>query len=749
MQIYPPGSIIDNRYEIVSQPLMGGMGLVYFCIDHMENRPVALKTFRTIYLSDRRARDLFLREGTAWINLGQHPNIVRCYNIDRVDSKQEIYLALELVTRKQGKKDASLRSWLIPGKPLPLKQALLFTLQIVQGMSYANKKIPGFVHRDLKPENLLIGADKLAGLGTNRLRITDFGLANILEESNLAISTNSAKPSGEFFLQRTQLTNGVAGTPLYMAPEQWQGGQLGCHTDIYATGCILYEMITGEFTATGDSIDALKTAHCYGELRPLPTTLPVFIQELLSNCLMLRGNERYQTWDELRNALEDAWFQLTGNRIVCEEYKKEAYSEEILAIGWAYNSIGVSYQDIGNANVAQKYFEHAWSVGEAEEEYDLAATSMGNLGNAHRNLGNLHYSIDCFKQALIIMLNLQDQNGAVNALGGLGTVYLEIGQAELAKRHFEKALSLLKEYIEDKDQAIESRLLGNLGLAYRKMGDAHQAIKYFEEVLTICRKTENKQTIGDALGNLGTAYFQLDNFHKAKDYFLQRLNVAREIGNPNGEGTALGNLGLVYQKEDDYLTALTYHKQALEIMRRIEYLHGAGDILNNLGNTYKHLGNLQDALKSFEERLGIALKIGDRQGEVNGLGNLGLVCLEIGKTDQAIHYLEEALIVAREINDHVKERITLIDLGNIYSGVNNSLRAINYFQRALSVALKFDDRQGEAWSSWGLGEEYVKMGDLHKAVIAMQVCVDFEQSTGHPDAENDAATVAKLRSEID
>ena len=76
-----------------------------------------------------------------------------------------------MVAQEQGRQDASLRSWLIPGQPLPVEQALLFALQIARGMKHATEKIPGFVRRDLKPENLLVGADRLSSLETNRLRV--------------------------------------------------------------------------------------------------------------------------------------------------------------------------------------------------------------------------------------------------------------------------------------------------------------------------------------------------------------------------------------------------------------------------------------------------------------------------------------------------------------------------------------------------------------------------------------------------
>src|SRR5512133_3266734 len=99
MALYPSGSLIDNRYEVAGRPLLGGMGIVYLCLDRETDQPVVLKTFKPQYLPDRTARDRFLKEGTAWVQFGKHPNIVQCYGVERSDNGLEVYLVLELVAK--------------------------------------------------------------------------------------------------------------------------------------------------------------------------------------------------------------------------------------------------------------------------------------------------------------------------------------------------------------------------------------------------------------------------------------------------------------------------------------------------------------------------------------------------------------------------------------------------------------------------------------------------------------------------
>ena len=417
MDIFPPGTRI-GQYEIVSRPMMGGMGVVYFALDHSnDGHPVALKTFRPELLPDRAARDRFLREGTAWIELGSHTHIVRCYTMEYINPT--IFLVLELIAKEQIMPDASLRSWLIPGSPLPIEQTLLFALQVARGMQHATEKVPGFVHRDLKPENILVGADKLPGTNINRLRVTDFGLVKTIADSSVIPTASNVE---ELKPNQVQFTRG-AGTPLYMAPEQWKGEPVGIYTDIYAFGCILYEMLSGQFAAEGKTITRLQTEHCSGKLQPLPKNLPKDVNIFLLNCLTLQPSERYQHWGEIKNAIERAYTKVSGRSAPGEVQSREVDTAEFVQKGWSFYALGMSYSDIGKPQVAVSYFEKALKIARETNHRFGESAALINLGITDSQLGNVQRAIGYYEQALAIDREMNDHQGQGVALGNLGNAY--------------------------------------------------------------------------------------------------------------------------------------------------------------------------------------------------------------------------------------------------------------------------------------------------------------------------------------
>jgi tetratricopeptide (TPR) repeat protein len=608
MAIYASGARIASRYEVVQGPhekpsLQGGMGLVYICLDHQEDRPVALKTFKPEFLPDHDARDRFLREGTAWVELGVHPHVVRCYEVVYVGDGTEVYLILELIAKEQGYPDASLRSWLISGRPLPVETALLFALQIARGMQHAVESIPGFVHRDLKPENVLVGADRLSGWSVNRLRITDFGLAGVLQSFS---ASSASATSNEQPVTRTQLTQGIVGTPLYMAPEQWTGGEVGVYTDVYALGCILYELLVGQPVVEGCSLRIVRDAHCMGDLRPLPEWVSTEMRELITRCLSHNPVSRYVHWDEVEDALAKVYTHVKGVKAPSPSTASMQARADRIAKGESYSALGLSYLDIGKLEVAMRYFEQALQIGNTEEEKYLVTGALSNIANTHLRLGNVMQAIRDSEQCLVLHRELDDRRGEGYVLGNLGFAYLRLGKFQRAIEFLEQSYAALHE---TRDRQ-EAKCLNNLGDAYRQFGNSKQAIVYLERALNASREIGDRREEGNVLGNLGSVYGDLGDAQRAIKYYEQYLSIAREIGNRSAEGNALGNLGSAYLSLGKEQCAIDHYEQALVILDEVGDMVNVASFSFNMAVLLSQQGDTERALFFAQKSLQIWARVG-------------------------------------------------------------------------------------------------------------------------------------------
>lgn len=638
MEIYESGSIINDRYEVVSRPLMGAMGIVYLCLDRYEDRPIALKTFQSKFLPDREARDRFLREGTAWIEMGSHPNIVRCYAVERLGAGSEVFLVLEQVAKEQRREDPSLRSWLQPGRPLPVDQALMFAIQIARGMKHAATKIPGFVHRDLKPENVLVGADYLADTNINRLRVTDFGLASVLN-ADLAPMPDMQSQNADF-MKRTQLTHGIVGTPLYMSPEQWKGEPVSNATDVYALGCILYEMIIGQFAVIADSLEELQRKHCEGKISPVEVTLSTDVARVLMTCLALNPANRYSDWNKAIIALENAYQNTTHKTAPAEDASKDVTRAEQLAAGLGYVNLGNAYVDIGKIQIALPYFEKALGIAQLQKNENLEAAALNSLGMTQSYLGNTDQGIKDYKQALSISQKIGYKGQEAAVLMNLGTAYKNTGNIQLAIEYHEKALKVDREI---GDQHGEGNTLIALGIAYKNLRNVERAINYYKKALEISHEINDRHMEGTVLTNMGIAFKNMNATEDAIDCYERAITIAREIGDRSGEGTSLGNLGNTYLKMGDAQKAIPFFTQAIEIEKETGGKRGEGIQTMNLGRAHTVLGNINQALEFLGRSMTIFEEIGDSNNKADALYLTAVIIAENGDSNNAMLLAKGAL----------------------------------------------------------------------------------------------------------
>mgnify|MGYP000161208419 CR=1 FL=1 len=260
---YRQGELIAGEF-LVRRVMEGGLGIVYV-VDHPEFGLAILKVPKG--QESEEVREAFRREADLWVRLGWHPNIVQALRVDEIAG--QVFVAAELV-EPDGMGRVSLRDYLT-GEPLPPNVAAAWSADFCYGLERALAR--GLVaHRDIKPDNLLIDASGV-------LRITDFGIAWTL------------RSEGE------EAT--IAGTPPYMAPEQWRGAEQDVRTDLYAFGVVLYEMCYARMPFGGNSAADFRDQHL--RARPVFSTHP--FATVMARCLAKEPAARYQGPDELRAKL--------------------------------------------------------------------------------------------------------------------------------------------------------------------------------------------------------------------------------------------------------------------------------------------------------------------------------------------------------------------------------------------------------------------------------------------------------------
>jgi serine/threonine-protein kinase len=275
-----------SHYTITAKIGEGGMGQVFRAEDSNLKRDVALKVLPPQLAGDAERMARLEREAQLLAQL-EHPNIAAIHGLEEADGNR--FLVMQLVEGE------NLHERLDAG-PLPVEEALQYALQIARALESAHEK--GVVHRDLKPANVMVGAD-----GT--IKLLDFGLAK-------AFATDSSGSfTGEVSASPTLLEATVAGTILgtagYMSPEQARGRSVDRRTDIWAFGCVMYEMLTAQRVFAGETATDILGAivHREPDWDLLPKETPPRIRALMRRCLRKNLDRRIQAIGDARVSIEE------------------------------------------------------------------------------------------------------------------------------------------------------------------------------------------------------------------------------------------------------------------------------------------------------------------------------------------------------------------------------------------------------------------------------------------------------------
>jgi serine/threonine protein kinase len=271
-------------YEILSQIGAGGMGEVYRARDSKLGRDVAIKVLPEVFAHDADRMARFQREAKVLASL-DHPNIASIYGLE--DSGGTRALVMQFV-------EGATLADRIKAAPIPVDEAVHIAKQIADALEYAHER--GIIHRDLKPANVKVTND-------DAVKVLDFGLAKALEgdPSSIDISTSST-------ISRMATMQGVLlGTAAYMSPEQAKAKSVDRRADIWAFGCVLYEMLTGKQAFTGETVTDTLASIIKEEpdWKLLPSATPMRVRVLLQRCLQKDPKQRLRDIGDARISLDE------------------------------------------------------------------------------------------------------------------------------------------------------------------------------------------------------------------------------------------------------------------------------------------------------------------------------------------------------------------------------------------------------------------------------------------------------------
>ncbi|MBC7932519.1 MAG: protein kinase [Rubrivivax sp.] len=296
--------IIKNllHYRVLEKIGAGGQGAVYKALDEKLGRTVVVKVLPPELTVSEVNLKRFEREARLASSL-DHPNICTIFDLNEADDVH--FIAMQYVEGRNVRE-------LVKGRPLELRSALLIGIQVCDALAAAHGR--GVIHRDIKANNVMVTA-------TGQVKILDFGLAKLSDEQ-------TARSEG---IHETHLTEiGVPyGTATYAAPEQAQGLRVDARADIFSTGVLLYEMLTGRWPFHGKTTIDVRYAVLHDTPQPLaearPEPVPPRLQQILDRAMAKEPRDRYQKITELAEDLRGVLYEIsTGDAQAFQEISTSA-----------------------------------------------------------------------------------------------------------------------------------------------------------------------------------------------------------------------------------------------------------------------------------------------------------------------------------------------------------------------------------------------------------------------------------------
>ncbi|MFH1436108.1 MAG: serine/threonine-protein kinase [Pseudomonadota bacterium] len=551
------GESILGRYKVLEArggPGKSGMGVVFVVLDRESGNIYAAKTLQDWCANHVRARKRFEREAKMWIELENHPNIVKAYFLEHIDERP--YLFLEFVPGVDV-------SRMVRSGPLPARLAVKYGIQICRAMNHASRRFSGFVHRDIKPSNCLTTQENL--------KLSDFGLAKAMDRLHITLIPGEGKGDRDSSISRESR---ALGTLPYMAPELF-GPQLqqDARSDVYSFGITMYKMMTSQFPFRAKTEEGWMDCHVKAEPKDPwehAPNIPAIIRELILKCLeknpdkrppdfniigdmlssvLLRdfyerlprdAAERLEVSDIINKASSYSWLGFHSEAL--EFYDRALRMNPESASAWSGKAITLSQTGsfeeavmcCDKATAIDEFNPLAWTTKgrilarsgkheEAVKSFDMVLKTRKEAAYIMLEKGESLFSLKRHEEALACYSDATDlQPSSTTAWLMKAIVLMELGRYEACIRSANKAIKL-----EGGEMGIAWACTGD---AYLRMGKLSKAEKCFSKAVRIDSEYPFYQILlGCTYVRMGKKDLGLKCFTRAKKLDPGMIHYLRSI----------------------------------------------------------------------------------------------------------------------------------------------------------------------------------------------------------------------------
>ncbi len=684
----PPSFAVDEiilgRFKIVRLLGSGGMGDVYEALD-LELGRIALKTIRFDIADSLETLSRFKKE----VQLARKvsgPHVCRVHELFVLPGAQgdlpSLFLTMEFLD------GVTLEDKIRESGHVPWRDAQAIMTEICAGLQAVHQV--GIIHRDLKSRNVMLAKRN----GATCAILMDFGLAREFR----ALSSDTMS-----YVTRPDV---IAGTPAYMAPEQFEGAELGPATDVYALGVVLYELVTGKHPFAAST--PVGTAVLRGR-RPPPASsiqrgVPRYVDEVINKCLEYDSGRRYQSAKEVAEALQARPF--SARRLITRPpvvLRAKVILAALSAILLLVAAVSIFWSRSHRYSPPSAEVQHWYEIG-------TSALREGTYVKATRAL---QVAVDKDKRFALGHARLADAWSELDFAGRAREEMLLASEPESARN----LPALDRMYIE----AVRSTLTH----------DFTAAVKQYSAILNALPEAEKAYgylDLGRALEKAGDLKGALKNYESAAQ--LDRDNPA-----------AFVHLGILESREQDSSGGEAAFKQAGALYQATSNQEGLAEVAYQRGYAENVRGDSAQARANLQTSLAMARQIPSVQLEIRALTQISSLEYSAGNADQAIQAANQAIQLARENELEYWSGDGLMRLGNAYLSSRNLDKAEAPLQAALRLAEQEQQPRLEANARFSLASVRSQQGKWDESIQLAQSALGYYKSVGMIDQATYASTL--------